>query len=177
MKLNVKLAFMYRVGIERSVIIDDSVFALVPQSHRYRYGANFRLWLTGFSSGWHRFHFRFSDGVATVASPIDSFYVTGSGLIADERAIGQRWYFSAAPNPFRNYTRIYASGEQAIVRDATGRIVNRLTGTAAHEGAVWNGRDCQGKELAAGVYFITVSGLPSGRVLTVVKLRKRSNGQ
>ncbi|MBN1503561.1 MAG: hypothetical protein JW952_00690, partial [Candidatus Eisenbacteria bacterium] len=44
-----------------------------------------------------------------------------------------------------------------VVLDAGGRLVKRLAGGSAGDGAVvWNGRDEDGRRVAPGVYFVAL---------------------
>jgi len=63
-----------------ALIVDDDTFELIPSGHNYSNGVNFTVTLSGFQVEWRRFFFLFNDGMAMVASPVDSFFVEGLGL-------------------------------------------------------------------------------------------------
>jgi hypothetical protein len=64
----------------RCLLVDGDTSELVPSGHGYWGGVIFRATLVGFEPGWHRFSFRFDDGMSAVATPDDSFFVYGLGV-------------------------------------------------------------------------------------------------
>jgi len=66
--------------VTRTAIIDTGdTLDLVPDGHDYGNGVLFRSSRGGFGGGWHRFSFRFDDGMASVGTTLDSFYVRAGG--------------------------------------------------------------------------------------------------
>jgi hypothetical protein len=146
--------------VERAVIIDSTNYELIPNSHRYQNGVQFRSWLTGFNQGWHRFHFRFSDGVAVVSSQGDSFYVGSVSVVETERAAEHKG--AGQPTIFRSRLRILIPDAVAIYNRA-GRCVCRLKPGSEY----WDGCDDRSNPLPAGVYYLLTA---SRRIVPVVKL-------
>jgi hypothetical protein len=64
----------------RRLRVDDDSFELAPNHHRYWNGVVFQRRVSGFSPGRHYFSFRFDDGMASVTTPDDSFFVFGAGV-------------------------------------------------------------------------------------------------
>jgi len=87
--------------------------------------------------------------------------VKASGI--EERAVRpEPEGLKASPNPFNASTRFDAVGP-VRVHDAAGRLVRTLEGPAV----VWDGRDSEGRDVAAGVYHAVV--FRTGRAIVVVK--------
>jgi len=94
--------------------------------------------------------------------------------VATDLQVGPAW-----PNPFTAETAIAfsvpaASGEwSAGVYDIKGRLVRRLTvPVGATRGEIaWDGRDAEGREVPASVYFVRISGPAGDAHARLVRLR------
>jgi hypothetical protein len=74
----------------------------------------------------------------------------------------------AGPNPFQALVAISGPPEAEVeVVDATGRMVARIPLSSAGHGS-WDGRDAQGREAAAGVYFLHAG---DGNRISVIRSR------
>jgi hypothetical protein len=114
------------VPVGRSLIVDGAEYYLVPSSHRYWERVDFTRRLSGFTPGWHRFQYRFSDGMTTETSPLDSFHVGGAG--AAERPGLPPSRFSITPAISRGRFHLLApGGTQVDVGDALGQVVRTST--------------------------------------------------
>jgi hypothetical protein len=159
----------------RCVVVDADTYDLVPNSHRYAYGVTFARTRNGFGAGAHEFRFAFSDGISTVTTPPDTFFVTGGGVaeVPNGGAVG----FTALPNPFSGTVRFHVpSGSRALrVFDHCGKLVRSLSVphslTPSPYSLTWDGTDKSGRPLPAGIYFLSEEGGPLRRLL--VKLNDR----
>jgi hypothetical protein len=141
-----------------ALAVDGETIALRPNHHRYGVGAIFDHTRSGFSPGTHHFNFVFSDGMATVASPRDSFEVIGTGLFESEP--GARGRVAVVPNPFRDRVTINWSPPSnpaphpvtLTVRDAAGRLVFAQVLDHSTAGVL------PLTDLPPGVYFVELPG-------------------
>ena len=85
---------------------------------------------------------------------------------------------AAAPTPFRSAVTVRfdlpsPASVSVDVCDAAGRVVRRLSARALEAGpnsVIWDGRDGDGRELAAGVYFVRVASGAETRSVRVVRV-------
>jgi len=139
--------------VERALVVDGNSYYLVPANHRYGSGVVFRRDLSKFNPGWHRFLFRFSDGMNQVTSAQDSFFVGSTGL-ADARMSAPSG-LRAHPSPFRRRVVLAGAepGERLVVAGADGRVVRALAASNSGE-VLWDGIDGQGERVPAGAYIV-----------------------
>jgi hypothetical protein len=152
---------------ERTLVIDGNPYYLIPNHHRYWAGVVFRRELAKFGPGWHRFFFRFSDGMNQVTSTPDSFYVVSTDLAepgAPETSLG----LSVRPNPFIQQTNLAGVRGLVVITAADGRVVRRF-GQPGQDRVEWDGRDEHGRPARAGVYFAHVPGA-AAPALVLLKL-------
>jgi hypothetical protein len=84
----------------------------------------------------------------------------GSG-VAEERAAPAAARLDVFPDPFRDRVRFENRGRGAgrvAISDAAGRRVRELSLVGEPAGAVWDGRNADGRRAAAGVYFYEFVG-------------------
>ncbi len=104
----------------RHLNIDDNQYRIGSPDHYYLDGSLFRRSHTGFSPGWHYFHFEFSDGQETLRTQLDSFFVTGVGLAEGKKS-----------SPFLTYSsgKIFLTGLEGKLRlelfSATGSLLGK----------------------------------------------------
>ncbi|MEO0010301.1 MAG: hypothetical protein ABIK51_07265 [candidate division WOR-3 bacterium] len=147
--------------VERAVVIDDVPFPLVAGSHRYQGGVIFRTWRSGFTAGWHRFFFQFSDGMVTVSTSVDSFLVSLTGM--DGNPAGPAGFIPAGcPRIFRHQLPVATNGPLRIYNSAGQCVRNLPAGSRS-----WDGTDDQGRVLPAGVYSLFTRDLRQERVVKV----------
>lgn len=70
------------------------------------------------------------------------------------------------PNPFRTTANIYLPRPVAELRiyNASGRLV-RVLPVSLPSGAIWDGRDNEGRILSSGIYLVTAPGVSVARLL------------
>ncbi|MBN2537739.1 hypothetical protein JXB37_05635 [candidate division WOR-3 bacterium] len=152
--------------VARRVVVDDTIsFDLQPSNHRYWQSVSYSAYRSGFEPGQHRARFVFNDGMAEVTADT-GFFVTGLAVTeSDEfRMMSDECRMAARPNPFTRTTAISLqltadSPDRVDIFDATGRLVRRLAASRQPSAAgsfLWDGRDCRGQVLNAGVYFARV---------------------
>ena len=161
------------LAVLHAVVVDGETTSLRPNHHRYYEGVNYSATETGFSTGTHRFHFAFDDGMGVVESPEDTFVVSGgTGVAEGPTPSGSGFTLEARPNPFTNVVELRGRVRSRVLHifDHCGKLVARLQ--QASEGAVvrWDGTDDAGNRLPGGVYFCREDGGPLRRLL--VKLGK-----
>ncbi|MGD8396517.1 MAG: FlgD immunoglobulin-like domain containing protein, partial [Candidatus Eiseniibacteriota bacterium] len=72
----------------------------------------------------------------------------------------------AAPNPFATRTWIEIDGLAAraapalTVHDVAGRIVRTLAARPGRHRYAWDGKDAAGRDVASGIYYVRIEGLP-----------------
>ncbi len=88
-------------------------------------------------------------------------------------------FFQNVPNPFNPMTQIayhvpHESGVSIRIYDVSGRLVRTLVDGVRQPGrhlTVWNGRDGQGRRVAAGVYFCVAEAVGESATRKIVLLR------
>ncbi len=148
--------------MERAVVIDDVPWPLVPGSHRYQGGVIFRTWRSGFTEGWHRFFFRFSDGMAIVITAVDSFQVSMAGM--DGSFTRPAGFMPAVYPRIFQHQLPFATSEPLRIYNSVGHCVGRLPAGSG----VWDGLDQQGRVVPAGIYHLFT---PQGFYCRVIKMR------
>ncbi len=101
------------------------------------------------------------------------------GIAASAPPAAGRWLGLAAPNPFTNSTRLaftlpHREAVRLGVYDVQGRLVARLAEGARDAGehqVMWDGRDHDGRPLAAGVYFVRLEHAGRVEAQKVVMMR------
>ncbi len=110
------------------------------------------------------------DGALYVANFYgDAIYRIGRANVSDLGATPHRRRIVAAPNPFRTTTsfRVTAAARQTLaIYDVAGRVVRVLHGQGDYG---WDGRDAQGRPVAAGLYVARLR-LADGRAGAGVKV-------
>ena len=158
------------VPVLHCVVVDADTYDLVPNNHRYAVGVTYARVLSGFGAGPHQFHFVFDDGISTVTTPPDTFFVTGGGVA--EAAYGNAAGFSASPNPFSGTVRFHVPVGWRVLRvfDRCGKLVRSLSVShSSVPGSLsWDGTDKSGRLLPAGIYFLREEGGPLRRLLVKV---------
>lgn len=76
----------------------------------------------------------------------------------------------AVPNPFFGQTEIDLPGGSAAVVDLSGRLIRSSLPSGRSGAFRWDGRDEEGREVAAGIYLVRSAGA-SGRTVRVLLLR------
>jgi hypothetical protein len=123
--------------------------------------------------------FRGTDQIRVFQPPLvgpaggDRFQTNGAGVGVEAFTPVRYGIHPASPNPFRGATRIgfdlpEASGVRLQVLDARGRLVRTLvngTYPAGRHQGIWDGRDEDGEDASAGVYFCRLEA--GGRTATV----------
>lgn len=103
-----------------------------------------------------------------------------SGVERESLTKGSAVRIDILPNPSRSHCRIRILGMfvgQALVYDATGRVVRRLYPApqerSRNSEAVlsWDGRDEKGKEVSSGVYFLRINSNRKSIARKIVVLR------
>ncbi|MEO0077382.1 MAG: M14 family zinc carboxypeptidase [candidate division WOR-3 bacterium] len=97
--------------------------------------------------------------------PLEDIVVTGSGVAAGPEPAFVTRLIQVGPNPAHGRAAVrYQLGRPGAVRleviDAAGKLVRRLESGTKEPGdysAVWDGRDEQGRRVAAGVYYCRLS--------------------
>jgi hypothetical protein len=139
----------------RTVIVDDDTFNLIPTSHNYANGAVFSISRFGFPPGQHQFYFRFSDGMATVTTPPDTFIVIGTG-IAEKTSLGLL-DISFVPNPAHSSVRIIS--ERSPEQPITITLFN-ISGSPVLAQTVTPGSLINLRHLPAATYFARIQTTP-----------------
>uniref|UniRef100_A0A7V3PSK4 Uncharacterized protein n=1 Tax=candidate division WOR-3 bacterium TaxID=2052148 RepID=A0A7V3PSK4_UNCW3 len=147
---------------EKVLIIDSRNYTLVPNGHYYQGGVIFREWLTGFDEGWHRFYFQFSDGMAVVTTPLDSFYVGSTGL--NDAVIAGAEQQVIMPTLFNNVLPL-TNLEEVVIYNSAGHLIRKLSGVSC-----WDGCDEHGNYMPAGVYYLFPK---NRRAVMVVKIKHK----
>ncbi len=137
---------------ERGLLVDGNPYYLVPASHRYEAGVRFGRELAKFSPGWHRFSFRFSDGMNQVTTAQDSFYV-GSTDVAEAGTASRAGRLHSWPNPFSRKTTLSGTRDNGAITitGADGRVL-RILKPLSYDCVEWDGCDKSGRPVPAGVY-------------------------
>ncbi len=156
--------------VERLIVIDDTVlYEMIPTGHRYRDGVPFRWQRAGFGAGWHRFYFRFNDGLTMVTSPLDSFYVGLQGISSyNQNVCRDETDLTVFPAIFNNQVRLITNGDEIVITNSTGRIVRRLLPSSSI--IIWDGKNQAGNSVPPGVYLISARKGRSIKTVTVVKI-------
>ena len=85
---------------------------------------------------------------------------------------GERIALAAGPNPFAGSARITHPPSAALsVIDVSGRRVRRLDPPIASTTTTWNGRDDAGRDLPAGLYWVTCRTPGASATTRLLKLR------
>ena len=149
----------------KSVVVDDDTLELSCSQHRYWLNVLFDTRQSGFEDGWHRFRFVFSDGMATVESAVDSFFVDDGVGVAE--APGRPIRFAARPNPFSHvvYLALPRAKGSVEVRNSAGRLVRSFA--PGLKRVAWEGRDESGSVLPPGVYHVVAPGRAPLRLVKV----------
>ncbi|MFO7675698.1 MAG: hypothetical protein R6X12_05245 [bacterium] len=142
----------------RKLVVGADTIELVPNGHRWHRPVVFGDRRGGFAPGVHRFHFLFSDGLATVTSGPDSFVVTDTTAVAElpPAPVG----FTAAPNPFRHAVELLIppGWQGAVLFAPSGRLVRRFLPGRQR----WDGTDESGRPVPSGVYFLRAGAGAAG---------------
>lgn len=113
----------------------------------------------------------------TYTRSIDSLLVEGVvvGVPPGATPAPGTFRLALAPNPFVTSLRFSWGAGFAVrslsVHDLHGRLVARIPVTGDASGAVWDGRDAQGRAAPAGIYWARADGAAGERIARVVKLR------
>lgn len=151
--------------VQKNLFFDWGFYEMGSYVHQYDGDeANFEHILPPQIEGWHYYYFRFSDGDDVVETPMDSVYISQTGIddthIPLEFSLHQNY-----PNPFNAETSIkFNLAEPARVEltiyDITGNAVANLIDSYLQPGShtvVWNGRNFAGQAVSSGVYFYRLS--------------------
>ncbi|NPV14458.1 T9SS type A sorting domain-containing protein [candidate division WOR-3 bacterium] len=139
----------------RTVIVDQDTFNLIPSSHNYASGVIFSVSRTGFAPGQHQFYFQFSDGMANVTTPPDTFTVIGTGIA--EQPILTIPDVSLVPNPTHSIVRLIVDGTSKTPLTVT---LFDITGSPVATQTVTPGSFLNLRNLPAGTYFVRINTTP-----------------
>ncbi len=146
--------------VERSLVLDGAPLAMATgPDHDYAAGVQFELGAM-LSPDDHTYFYRFSDGVATVTTDVDTIHLaTGvPDVVAGRATIHSVW-----PQPSRGEATVsfsVPSGRigRVDIYDALGRRVRALwLGAGGEHDLSWDGRDDGGRDVASGIYFVHLS--------------------
>ncbi len=162
--------------VEKYLFFDWGFYEMGSYVHQYDGDeANFEHILPPQIEGWHYYHFSFSDGDEVVETPMDSVYISQTGIeephIPLEFSLHQNY-----PNPFNSSTNISFTLPEAghvklDIYDIAGRLVNTLVNAeidAGRQTVIWDGTDQSGRPVSSGIYFYTMrsgNDLKSHRML------------
>jgi len=143
--------------LTRILLFDYGYYEMASFDHTYADSSEFEKILAWPGEGWHYYYFRFSDGVATIETPMDSVYLTLTDiedklLLPREFSLDQNY-----PNPFNGSTVIAFNLPQPgqvklTIYDILGREIVTLaddTFSAGKHTITWNAEN----NLSSGVYF------------------------
>lgn len=99
--------------------------------------------------------------------PLEDVVVSGTGVTQDLEKTRVPYELHAVPNPASGRALVRfvlprAGAATVAVADASGRVVRALAAgqlPAGEFSLVWDGRDDQGKEVPAGLYYVRLSGI------------------
>ena len=147
--------------------------------HNYGDTATFNHLLTWPGNGMHYYYFRFSDGVTTIETPMDSVNLSSDGIIEPTlpalAELSQNY-----PNPFNAQTQISFNlalpGMASIsIYDINGNSVATLIDTYLNAGphsVTWNDLNNSGHPVSSGIYFYRLSTQAQGSVTRKMLLLK-----
>jgi hypothetical protein len=146
--------------VTKQLFFDDSPYGMGSLDHSYGDSSMFAHALVWPGEGPHAYYFRFSDGANTIQTPVDTVYVTASGLaensVPSNFTLGQNY-----PNPFNGRTKIdFSLSEQSDIElsvfDVIGNKVAVLINdrlVAGTHSVIWDGNNMNGQQVSSGVYF------------------------
>lgn len=162
--------------VQKNLLFDWGFYEMGSYVHQYDGDeANFEHILPPQIEGWHYYYFSFSDGDEVVETPMDSVYISQTGIddthIPLEFSLLQNY-----PNPFNAETSIKfnlaePSNVELTIYDITGNAVTKLIDSYLQSGphaVVWNGLNFAGQAVSSGIYFYTLrsgNDLKSRRML------------
>lgn len=157
--------------VRKNFLFDWGCYEMGSYVHQYDGDeANFEHMLPPQIEGWHYYYFSFSDGMDVVETPMDSVYISQTGIddthIPSEFSLHQNY-----PNPFNSSTTISFTLPEAghvdlAIYDIAGRLVKTLVNADVNAGQqviIWDGTDTSGRPVTSGIYFYT---LRSGKILS-----------
>jgi hypothetical protein len=146
--------------VTKQLFFDDTPYGMGSFDHSYSNNAVFDQALVWPGEGPHAYYFRFSDGASVIQTPVDTVYVTASGLaetpMPSDFTLNQNY-----PNPFNGRTKIEfsltnQSDIDLAVFDVTGKKVAVLANDRLEAGShsvIWDGNNIYGHPVSSGVYF------------------------
>jgi hypothetical protein len=150
--------------VTKQFFFDRGVYDMGSLDHSYSDTATFSHILSWPSDGLHYYFFRFSDGVSTFETPMDTIYVNPSGV--EESSLPEKFtLYQNYPNPFNSNTiisfQLNAAGHVGLsVFDIQGNEVALLANdymSAGPQKLSWSGKDNTGHPVSSGVYFYRLS--------------------
>ncbi len=157
--------------VQKNFFFDWGFYEMGSYVHQYDGDeANFEHILPPQIEGWHYYYFSFSDGDEVVETPMDSVYISQTGIddthIPIEFSLHQNY-----PNPFNAETLIRfnlaePSRVELIIYDITGKEVATILDSHIQSGphsVIWNGKNSAGQPVSSGIYFYTTR---SGEIST-----------
>jgi hypothetical protein len=146
--------------VTKQLYFDNAPYSMGALDHNYVDSAMFNHGLVWPGEGPHAYYFRFSDGASVIQTPVDTVYVTASGLtetqMPSDFKLSQNY-----PNPFNGRTKIEfslskRSDVELAVFDVIGNKVAILTNDRLEAGShsvIWDGNNIYGHPVSSGVYF------------------------
>lgn len=145
----------------RRMFFDRGVLEMASFDHVYSDTALFEYTMAWPGDGWHYYYFVFGDGRDSAWTPLDSIYLSTSGIDANDPLPNEISLLQNYPNPFNNSTCInYQLPEDTRVALTIYDIAGRQVATLADEiqssgkhSLIWNGIDKNGLVVSSGLYF------------------------
>lgn len=125
------------------LFVEADSFELRPAHHRYWAGCQFLAERAGFTPGWKKFIFSFSDGMASVQTSPDSFFVSSVGVAESETETIPKRLGASVATKLLTALSLTAGHKETYLLDCTGR---RLASLRADQNQV--------NFLPVGVYFL-----------------------
>jgi len=143
--------------LTRILYFDWGFYDMASFDHTYADTSEFEKILAWPGEGWHYYRFRFSDGVETVETPMDSVYLTLTDIEDNSSLPVEFSLYQNYPNPFNGSTVITFNLPQPgqvnlTIYDILGREIVSLadeTFTAGSHTITWNAEN----GLSSGIYF------------------------
>ena len=147
--------------VTRLLFYDRGFFEMGSFDHSYNDSDSALFtYAVDWNPGIHYYYFRFSDGVYTIETQMDSIYINPSGIAESnlpfEISLRQNY-----PNPFNAQTSISFdlpkdSDVNLAIFDITGRNIAVLADgrmNAGQHSVIWDGKNMDGQPASSGIYF------------------------